>query len=371
MTDSEQFLSRLRGLVADGERTNVHSDYRQVFEREIMQGAPLFLVGKNAEAQTLASRFAAAGFVDDLAGPSDTWRQWQLVRMDSIPTEAWVVNCSTSISPVDVQRALDKKCRGRTIGLSDLIQGANPLVPPPWFVVELRQSLERERERWIDLYSRLADDTSRRVLTDVLSFRLTADLRHMSSYEVALDRQYFEDFMDYRDEVFVDAGGFDGDTSEAFCLRYPTYRSVYLFEPSERNLRAARHRLASLPRIQFYSQGLSDQPGYACFDSGSGSASNISDGGGDRIILTTLDAAVSDPVTFVKMDLEGWELKALSGSRGHIRSDHPKLAIAVYHRASDFLDIPAYVDSLGLNYDVYLRHYTQGWSETVMYFKPA
>jgi FkbM family methyltransferase len=371
MIGSRQFLSRLHSLVADIARAESHSALQLVFEREIGRGAPLFLVGKNAEAQTLASRYAAAGIVDDRASPGDTWHQWPLVRIDDVPSGAWVVNCSTSISPVDVQRALDTRCRGRVIGLSDLVQGANPLVPAPWFVTETRQSVQREADRWGALYSRLADDTSRQVLADVLSFRLTADPRHMSSYEVALDDQYFEDFMDYRDESFVDAGGFDGDTSEAFCLRYPTYRSVYLFEPSERNLRAAKHRLAALPRVQFFSQGLSDQPGCATFDADSGSASNISDGGGDRITLTTLDAAVTDPVTFIKMDLEGWELKALFGSRGHIRSDHPKLAIAVYHRASDFLDIPAYVDSLGLNYDVYLRHYTQGWSETVMYFKPA
>ena len=46
------------------------------------------------------------------------------------------------------------------------------------------------------------------------------------------------------------------------------------------------------------------------------------------------------------------------------------LAIAVYHDIVDFWRIPEYVLSLRPNYQIYLRHYTEGWSETVMYFVP-
>jgi hypothetical protein len=44
------------------------------------------------------------------------------------------------------------------------------------------------------------------------------------------------------------------------------------------------------------------------------------------------------------------------------------LAIAVYHRAADFRTVWRYARSLHPDYRVYLRHYTQGWSETVMFF---
>jgi hypothetical protein len=70
------------------------------------------------------------------------------------------------------------------------------------------------------------------------------------------------------------------------------------------------------------------------------------------------------------MDLEGWELNALRGASRHIREDHPKLAISVYHHPSDFWRIPEYVLGLRGAYDVHLRHYSEGWSETVMYFIP-
>jgi len=52
--------------------------------------------------------------------------------------------------------------------------------------------------------------------------------------------------------------------------------------------------------------------------------------------VTTLDAAIGQPVSFIKMDLEGWELNALEGSRAHILEDRPKLAISVYHAGTNF-----------------------------------
>ena len=68
------------------------------------------------------------------------------------------------------------------------------------------------------------------------------------------------------------------------------------------------------------------------------------------------------------MDLEGWEMNALQGSRGHIKLDRPKLAIAVYHHAKDLRLTYEYINKFDHEYKLYLRHYTQGWSETVMYF---
>jgi hypothetical protein len=96
----------------------------------------------------------------------------------------------------------------------------------------------------------------------------------------------------------------------------------------------------------------------------------VTSSGACEISVTPLDVEVNEPVTFIKMDLEGWELPALSGSREHILRDRPKLAIAVYHRPSDFWGVFEFVTGLRPDDRVYLRHYTEGWSETVMFFVP-
>jgi len=67
---------------------------------------------------------------------------------------------------------------------------------------------------------------------------------------------------------------------------------------------------------------------------------------------------------------EGWELQALRGASRHIANDYPALAISVYHHAGDFWRVYKLVMSIRRDYKVLLRHYTEGWSETVMFFLP-
>jgi hypothetical protein len=72
-------------------------------------------------------------------------------------------------------------------------------------------------------------------------------------------------------------------------------------------------------------------------------------------------------VTFIKMDIEGAELNALIGSRNTIVKNKPILAISIYHKKKDIFEIINYILSLNLNYKFYLRHYSLGKSETILY----
>lgn len=338
---------------------------------ELLSGGskrPCFVVGRNEQAAGLIARFRIDGLVDDFAEAGALWNALPAVSVASLPADAVVVNCSTSISPVAVEQRLSGAGVRSIVSIHELIQAAGGAIPWPDFVREQREDWRRFQNEWCELFASLDDDESKQTLFDVLRYRLTADTRFMQGYAVRLKDQYFEPFLALRSEVFVDAGGFDGDTTEEFCRRYPDYRKVLLFEPSERNMRAAKARLAGHRDIRFYPEGLSDSPGSMTFNPEAGSASAVTSGQGEEIQVTTLDRAVAEPVSFIKMDLEGWELKALAGCERHIRDDRPKLAIAVYHQAADFRTVWRYVRSLRADYRVHLRHYTQGWSETVMFF---
>ena len=104
------------------------------------------------------------------------------------------------------------------------------------------------------------------------------------------------------------------------------------------------------------------------FDASLGSASKLSGAGTVRVEATSLDAAVTGKVDFVKLDVEGAEFKALIGAAKTIEKHKPKLAVCVYHDQLDFLRIPELILGAHPDYKVYLRHYTQGVFETVMFF---
>ncbi|WP_076591583.1 FkbM family methyltransferase [Herminiimonas arsenitoxidans] len=334
---------------------------------------PRFLLGRNEHSAALLHTAGIDslidGIVDDHADGT-TWQGKPVLAGENVPTDAMIVNCSMSIAPVSASRRLRALRFKSSLNYADLMAARPDLIPAPAFVTEMRANLVEHTSRWNALYAQLKDEESKTIFTDVLRFRLTADPLYMASYSIRFSDQYFEDFLPLQNAIFVDAGGFNGDTTEEFCKRYPDYREVILFEPSATNMADAKLRLAEHRDIRFIEQGISDAPGTLWFNSDAGSASAVSTEGACRIDVTTLDIALSDAVTFIKMDLEGWEMKALAGAEQHIRNDYPTLAISVYHSTSDFWRIPEYIASIRQDYDIYLRHYTEGWSETVMFFIP-
>jgi len=329
-----------------------------------------FLLGRNEHSAALAKVIQIDGFVDDYATDA-VWNGLPVMNGVAVPRDAIIVNCSFSVWPVSASRRIQELCPRGTLEYADLMAAFPERVPVPFFIEETRVDYLQNDTRWSLLRDCLADYESCKVLDDVLRFRLSGDIRYMKSYTVRPKDQYFEPFLNLPAcPVFVDGGGFDGDTTEEFCCRYPDYERVFVFEPSVVNLNKARIRLNGLRFIEFIDKGLSDQAGSLAFNPDVGSASAVSETGTCRIQVSTVDEEIRVPVSFIKMDLEGWELKALAGSQRHIHQDRPTLAIAVYHRPSDFWQICDFVLSVHSGYRVYLRHYTEGWSETVMYFVP-
>jgi len=361
---SQDFRSAVNDAI-DAPATN------QALSLELLSGAskrPCFVVGRNTQALDLIGKLRLDGLLDDFAQPGSTWRGLPTISTAELPADAIVINCSTSISPILVEQKIRAAGKSALVSIHELIYAAAGAIEQPGFVQDQRQDWRLFEPEWADLFTSLEDEPSRQTLLDVVRYRLTANTRIMQDYAVHMQDQYFEPFLNLGSDVFVDAGGFDGDTTEEFCRRYPDYLKVHLFEPSPRNMRAAKVRLAAYRDIIFHQAGLSDQVGGVTFDTEAGSASAVTSGPGEEAAMTTLDLAVAEPVSVIKMDLEGWELTALAGCKQHIRKDRPKLAIAVYHRASDFRTVWRFARSLHPDYKVYLRHYTQGWSETVMFF---
>ena len=249
----------------------------------------IYIIGKNDESTKFASRYKVDGVIDDYCKTEERWNGLPITKTGNVPKDAIIINCVTSISPVQVTKNLKSAGLNNVVEVAELISEDGAILPFPWFVSQQRAEINQYASCWCDLYDKLSDDTSKKVLLDVLRFRLTANPEYMTDYEVRLNDQYFEDFMEYSDEVFVDAGGYDGDTTEEFINRYPDYKKVYLFEPSQKNLLAAKQRLSGRRDIDFRSVGLSDISGTLYFNADAGSASAVTNGVGESISVVALD----------------------------------------------------------------------------------
>ena len=77
----------------------------------------------------------------------------------------------------------------------------------------------------------------------------------------------------------------------------------------------------------------------------------------DNIETVILDDFLhGERVTFIKMDIEGAELDALRGASRIIKEQKPKLAISIYHRLEDIIEIPKLIISLRPDYRLYVNH---------------
>lgn len=180
-------------------------------------------------------------------------------------------------------------------------------------------------------------------------------------------------------DTAIDAGGCYGDTALYFAHKAGPTGRVASFEFLPDNLGIYRKNLALNPslaeRIRLYEHPVWSTSGEELFVSGNGPGTTVGPvrKTSDALKVTTLkiDDLVNsgdlEKVDFIKMDIEGAEMEALKGAENVLRTFRPKLAITVYHDFRDFWVIPQYLDSLGLGYRFYLRHFKIHAEETVMF----
>ncbi len=223
-------------------------------------------------------------------------------------------------------------------------------------------------EKYEYTFDMLADDKSKKVFLDYLKFCLLTTPIHPDS----IKSQYFDPVMNYTDnEVFVDCGAYTGDTALLFIDKVSgRYNHYYAFEPDAENRKKAESFLADKERITIIPKGLWNCEKTLFFNSGNASSSAVAEDGDVSVEVTSIDEYFSDKEhvpTTIKMDIEGSELEALKGAVNTIRNNKPKLAICIYHKGEDLYKIPQFIQSCRDDYKFYIRHYTDIYTELVLY----
>jgi FkbM family methyltransferase len=200
------------------------------------------------------------------------------------------------------------------------------------------------------LRASLADELSRRTLDAFLALRLTLHRERILEVYVPPDDEYFSvggssnTFRLNDNEAFCDAGAYKGTVTQKFIAATGgVFDVIHAFEPDSSSF-SHLCKLASLPfkNIHLHPTAVGDRTGSVFFQQTGTMGSHVSasqqDDSGSTVAVTKLDD-VMDRVTFIKMDLEGFEQRALRGASRLIEKCRPRMAITGYHYADDLLDI--------------------------------
>ncbi len=326
-----------------------------------------FVFGRTQVARQILQHYRVAGIVDDFTDQKE-FCDLPVLRSSVLPAASPVLSAVIG-KPASIKRV----CELHGLDHVDFFAFQNACGEPDLqlrFWRDSPEDLSSHSAAYAELWHALADGASRQVLRSVLSLRLSGDLSVMAGFSERQHEQYFEPFLalSAHGESFLDIGGFDGATSIEFARRCPDYESIHVFEPEPKNICILEDLASSMDRMHVHPVALGPERGVLRFTSAE-SRSHVSDCGEHTVAQARLDDLDIGCGSFLKMDIEGAELGAIAGGAEYIRRHQPRLAIAAYHRVDDLWRIPAAIAPL-MEADIYLRHYTEGLDETVMFFIP-
>lgn len=219
------------------------------------------------------------------------------------------------------------------------------------------------------IYQKMSDEKSRDCFLSYINQRISG------KYEYAVGlvdkTQYFDDSV-YKlggEEVFVDCGAFDGMDTKIFFEKSGVNSGAILFEPDPNNILRIKSNLKEYSsRCHVINKGVLDKDCVLRFKSDGTIDSKIDENGDIEVHCSSIDGVIgSGKATLIKMDIEGSELRALKGAIETIKRNGPKLAICIYHKPEDVIDIPMLILKINPDYKFFVRRYDRLCIETVLY----
>lgn len=216
---------------------------------------------------------------------------------------------------------------------------------------------ENNRKVMLDTLDLFDDDISKEIYVEAICNRIAPPLAAKIFNEIKTPGEYFNSdvFSMGEQEYLVDAGAYNGDSMDKFLqATNGKFGGIYSFELDSSIFRKLEKTAEKYDRqkIMLFHAGVSDEKTEINYGYVQGEEKHTEP-------ITTIDEACKDrKVTFIKMDVETYEIKALKGAKNIITSQKPKLCISAYHYLSDLWEIPRMIKELASEYKIYLRHHS-------------
>jgi len=243
-----------------------------------------------------------------------------------------------------------------------------------------KKNIQAIKDNVLEVIDILEDERSKKIMFTQIKNWFDFDVDTEGYEGIFTNDQYYPSdiFKLSARESFVDVGAYNGDTVIDFIKKTNNqFDSIFAFELDKKNFKEMesvvdKQAAPVKKKIKLYNLGLLDEEKEVYYETGgSGVQStfinviNSASDCGKTVRLT--DILKNEKVTFIKMDIEGSEIKALLGAEEIIKRQKPKLAICVYHKPEHLWEVPLYVKKIVPEYKIYIRHHNPLEYETVCY----
>lgn len=242
----------------------------------------------------------------------------------------------------------------------------------------------KNSEKILQIFDMLEDDVSKVTYADIILTRMG---RKLQNQELVFPNPYFELHKFAKrnaSEVFVDCGAYVGDTIEQYLnAKSGVFGKIYAFEPDEINCNALRCRVERLKRewavgenrIIIVHGGVGEKKAQLQMRTVQNSSDRLgvglqmsSENPDDGVEVYAIDDYFSEVrISFLKADIENFEESMIRGGKEIIKRDKPRIAVCIYHSASDMYRIPLLLKEINGDYKFSIRQHYCDICDTVLY----
>ena len=226
-----------------------------------------------------------------------------------------------------------------------------------------REYVKEHNDDFDFVYEHLADEKSKKDYIDILNFKVSGKVDYLLNSFCDKESIYRNILKLNDSESIVDLGAYDGDTIREFtAYTKGKYNKIIALEPDAKSYKKLIKNTAEMKNLETYNMGAWNEKDTLIFAKEQSRNSHIS-ASGVPVKVTDIDSLIDCPVTMIKMDIEGSEMKALGGAKRIIKTYLPKLYVCAYHRNEDLFALGKKILSLNDKYKLYFRHsvYIPAW----------
>jgi len=209
-------------------------------------------------------------------------------------------------------------------------------------------------------------------INDPLYFPSNFDFK---SFEMVIVESFYPDNWHYYelpqtkvglDDIVVDCGAAEGLFS---FLVFKRCKKVYLIEPHPIFIRSLQKTFEKTNNVELLQYALSEDESIAHLMN-NGISSTISNKITDiNVRVTTIDKLFFErniPVSYLKIDLEGYDYSAIVGAEKLIKQNKPKIAITTYHQIEHARKISSFLKMIDPSYKIYIKGIHQETGSPIM-----